>query len=176
MKLGDGVEWAMHCVATLADLPIQGVISNADLAEFHGLAPSYLIKHLKALAKAGILISVSGPKGGFRLAKAPEQITLLEISDALTEQQPFFRCTEIRACFVGSQGACVAGEDGHALKPCEINVAMLRAERAWRSSLQSVTVADIRQQVRANLSPAKLEVAGRWLGERIRFSPERRTS
>ena len=47
------------------------------LAEYHGLSPSYLLKHLKTLAAAGILESVSGPHGGYRLALSADAITLL---------------------------------------------------------------------------------------------------
>ena len=49
MKLGDGVEQALHCVLLLSNLTPTGVLSAAALAEFHGVSPSYLLKHLQAL-------------------------------------------------------------------------------------------------------------------------------
>ena len=70
MKLGDGVEQAIHSVAMLSGLSDGGVLSAAALAEFHGVSTSYLLKHLQALSGAGILDTVPGPKGGYRLAKA----------------------------------------------------------------------------------------------------------
>ena len=64
MKLGDGVEQAIHCVLLLSGLSKEGVLSAAALAEFHGVSTSYLLKHLQTLAGAGLLESVPGPKGG----------------------------------------------------------------------------------------------------------------
>ncbi|RUV32830.1 Rrf2 family transcriptional regulator, partial [Mesorhizobium sp. M1A.T.Ca.IN.004.03.1.1] len=79
MKMGDGVEQAIHSVAMLSGLSEGGVLSAAALAEFHGVSTSYLLKHLQALSGAGILDTVPGPKGGYRLAKAPKEISLLDI-------------------------------------------------------------------------------------------------
>src|ERR1700753_4198013 len=96
MKLSDGVEQAIHCVAVLAGLSADGVLSAAALAEFHGVSTSYLLKHLQALSGAGILETTPGPKGGYRLARAPEKISLLDIVLAVEGASPAFRCSEIR--------------------------------------------------------------------------------
>jgi Rrf2 family protein len=137
MKLGDGVEQAIHSVAMLAGLSRRGVLSAAALAEFHGVSTSYLLKHLQALSSAGILRTVSGPKGGYRLARPPAQISLLDIVLAVEGSEPAFRCNEIRR-----RGPNPPPE--HLLTaPCGINAAMLRAERAYRAELQRVSIADI---------------------------------
>ncbi len=96
MKMSDGVEQAIHSVAMLASLSPDGVLSAAALAEFHGVSTSYLLKHLQSLSGAGILSTVPGPKGGYRLAKEPEGITLLDIVLAVEGPAPAFRCAEIR--------------------------------------------------------------------------------
>src|SRR3954464_4841436 len=96
MKMSDGVEQAIHSVAMMAGLTPDGVLSAAALAEFHGVSTSYLLKHLQALAGAGLLESVPGPKGGYRLAKPADRITLLDIVLAVEGEAPAFRCSEIR--------------------------------------------------------------------------------
>ena len=96
MKLGEGVEQAIHCATMLAALQPGRVLPAAALAEFHGVSPSYLLKHLQALSGAGILDSVPGPNGGYRLAKPADKITLLDIVLAVEGAQPAFRCGEIR--------------------------------------------------------------------------------
>lgn len=137
MKLGDGVEQAIHCVSLLAALPPEGLLSAASLAEYHGVSISYLLKHLQALSGAGIVQTVSGPKGGYRLARPPAEITLLDIVLAVEGPEPAFRCKEIRRngpnplpkrCFKG---------------PCQINAAMLRAEKAYRNELRNVSIANL---------------------------------
>ncbi|MGK7865572.1 RrF2 family transcriptional regulator [Falsiroseomonas sp. E2-1-a4] len=42
---------------------------------------------LQALSRAGILDSTRGPKGGYRLARAPHGITLIDVVDAVTETE-----------------------------------------------------------------------------------------
>jgi Rrf2 family protein len=137
MKLGDGVEQAIHCALLLSGLPPDGVLPATALAEFHGVSVSYLLKHLQALAGAGLLLSVPGPKGGYRLARPPAKISLLDIVLALEGAAPAFRCAEIRR-----RGPDPIAEEFFAM-PCAINAAMLRAERAWRAELQATSVADL---------------------------------
>lgn len=144
MKLGDGVEQAIHCAALLAGLSPAGVLSAAALAEYHGVSTSYLFKHLQALSGAGILETVPGPKGGYRLARAAAAITLLDIVLAVEGAEPAFRCTEIRRRGPRPASARVLKN------PCAINVAMLRAEKAYRAELQRVSIADIVAAVAAH--------------------------
>ncbi|MDM9619156.1 Rrf2 family transcriptional regulator [Rhizobium sp. S96] len=137
MKLGDGVEQAIHSVAMLSGLSEGGVLSAAALAEFHGVSTSYLLKHLQALSGAGILDTVPGPKGGYRLARRPKEITLLDIVLAVEGPAPAFRCNEIR------QRGPNPVSDRLFAKPCNISAAMLRAERVYRAELAKTTVADL---------------------------------
>ncbi|MDG4874830.1 Rrf2 family transcriptional regulator [Mesorhizobium sp. WSM4935] len=137
MKLGDGVEAAIHCAATLASVDGNSTMPGAALAECFGLSPSYLLKHLNQLTAARILDSVPGPAGGYRLARAAEQITLLDIVLAVEGREPAFRCGEIR------QRGPVKIDASAYVKPCGINVAMLKAERAYRAALAEVKLSDI---------------------------------
>src|SRR4029079_19535122 len=123
MKLGDGVEQGIHCTAVLAGLSEGGVLSAAALAEFHGVSTSYLLKHLQALSGAGIVSTVPGPRGGYKLAKPTEDISLLDIVLAVEGPEPAFRCGEIR------QRGPNQLPGRYFTKPCQISAAMLRAER-----------------------------------------------
>lgn len=136
MKLGDGVEQAIHSVTMLSTLSAGGVLPASALAEFHGVSTSYLLKHLQALSGAGIVETMPGPRGGYRLARAVDRITLLDIVLAVEGSQPAFRCNEIR-----QRGPNPL--PGKPAKPCGIATAMLRAERAYRAELKATTIADI---------------------------------
>jgi Rrf2 family protein len=135
MKLGDGVEQAIHCVAFLSGLEPGERLSTSALAEFHGVSPTYLLKHLQSLSSAGILEGQLGPAGGYRLAKPAREISLLNIVLAVEGPEPAFRCAEIRQ----------RGPDPlpPPKSPCGINVAMLRAEKAYREELARVSVAEL---------------------------------
>ncbi|UCI09816.1 RrF2 family transcriptional regulator [Mesorhizobium sp. B1-1-8] len=137
MKLGEGVEAAIHCAATLASVEGNSTMPGAALAEAFGLSPSYLLKHLNQLTAARILESVPGPAGGYRLAQPAERVTLLDIVLAVEGREPAFRCAEIR------QRGPVKIDASAYVKPCGINVAMLKAERAYRAALAEVKLSDI---------------------------------
>ncbi len=144
MKLSDGVEQGIHCVAVLSGLSEGGVLSAAALAEFHGVSTSYLLKHLQALSGAGILETVPGPRGGYRLAKKPEDISLLDIVLAVEGPAPAFRCSEIR------QRGPNPLPQRYFTKPCQVSAAMMRAERAYRAELAATSIADILAELSAD--------------------------
>ncbi|WCK02407.1 RrF2 family transcriptional regulator [Agrobacterium tumefaciens] len=144
MKLGDGVEQAIHSVGMLAGLSEGGVLSAAALAEFHGVSTSYLLKHLQSLSNAGIVATVPGPKGGYRMARTTDKITLLDIVLAVEGPQPAFRCAEIR------QRGPNPLPGRYFTKPCGINAAMLKAEKVYRAELAKTSMADILGDLAAN--------------------------
>ncbi|MCZ7479581.1 Rrf2 family transcriptional regulator [Rhizobium rhizogenes] len=144
MKLGDGVEQAIHSVGMLAGLSEGAVLSAAALAEFHGVSTSYLLKHLQSLSSAGIVATVPGPKGGYRLARATDKITLLDIVLAVEGPQPAFRCAELR------QRGPNPLPGRYFTKPCGINAAMLKAEKVYRAELAKTSIADILGDLAAN--------------------------
>lgn len=154
MKLGDGVEQAIHSVSMLASLPDGGLLSAAALAEFHGVSTSYLLKHLQSLSRAGIVKTVPGPKGGYLLAKPPSKISLLDIVLAVEGPEPAFRCKEIR------QNGPNPLPDARYKPPCQINAAMLRAEQSYRNELRIVTIEQINAQVVADDADGAIAARG----------------
>ncbi|TKT80222.1 Rrf2 family transcriptional regulator [Aquamicrobium sp. LC103] len=153
MKLGEGVEAAIHCATMLANLEEGRTLPASALAEYHGISQSYLLKHLKALVEGRILESVPGPHGGYRLARLPEKITLLDIVLAVEGAAPAFRCTEIRQRGPGKLEAAAY------VKPCGINAAMLRAERAYRAALAETRLSDVIEGYRADADPRAIKFA-----------------
>ena len=53
MRMGEGVEWAIHCCTVLALVPPGMALPGARLAEFHGVPGPYLGKSLQALTRPG---------------------------------------------------------------------------------------------------------------------------
>ena len=153
MKLSEGVEAAIHCAVTLASIEAGATMPGAALAEQFGLSASYLLKHLQALASAGILESVPGPAGGYRLARAPERISLLDIVLAVEGPQPAFRCGEIRR-----NGPVKLPANAY-VKPCGINAAMLRAEKAYRAALATEKLSDIVADFMTDADPRSVAAA-----------------
>src|SRR4051794_6072770 len=137
MRLSDGVEWGVHACTVLASLPPDAALPAAKLAEYHGVPAAYLAKHLQTLARAGVLETTKGPKGGYRLARPPAEITLLEVVEAIDGDEPAFRCTEIR------RRGPLAMPAREYKKQCGIHAAFARADDAWRTELAATTIADL---------------------------------
>ena len=94
--MSDTVEWAVHCCTVLGTLPRDQALPAARLAEFHDVPPAYLAKALQAMTVAGITESRPGPLGGYRLARPPAEVTLLEVVLAVDGDDTAFQCREIR--------------------------------------------------------------------------------
>ncbi|MEQ8819691.1 MAG: SUF system Fe-S cluster assembly regulator [Sumerlaeia bacterium] len=106
-KLTDyGVVLLAHMVADFARGDASEGLSARDLADRSGVPPPTVSKILKALAKGGILASHRGAAGGYRLARAPEAISLAEVVDVLEGPMALTECSEEggRACFL--EDAC----------------------------------------------------------------------
>ena len=78
-KLTDYATAVMTCLASAGD----GVTSAQALAERARLELPTVSKLLKQLAQAGLVASTRGINGGYRLARAPERITIADIVTAM---------------------------------------------------------------------------------------------
>jgi Rrf2 family protein len=149
----------MHCCVVLAVLPDGQTLPAARLAEFHGVPGAYLAKHLQALSQAGVVESVPGRRGGYRLARSAADITLIEIVDAVEGATGSFRCTEIRRQGPSAAPAC------EYRGPCSITVAMRRADEAWRAELARQTLASLLGEQAVSISPVVAGKAAAWMQE-----------
>lgn len=99
-------------------------LSRRRLAEFFDLPEPYLAKLLQQLSTGGILRSVPGVNGGYRLARAAETISALDVVQAVQKDSAAFHCAEIR------RRGPVGLTDEQCTRPCGIAAVMHRAEQA----------------------------------------------
>ncbi|MBL6081414.1 Rrf2 family transcriptional regulator [Belnapia sp. T18] len=83
-------ERAMTAIAIMLDVAFHAgrseAVSAADIAERLGQARRGIEPVLQSLSRAGLLDSIRGPKGGYRLGRPPRDLRLAEIvSTALDE-------------------------------------------------------------------------------------------
>ncbi len=84
MKLTRASSYALHAVAHLAaQKPQDKPVASHHTAQACGLPKRFLLKVLKSLVSARVLVSLKGPNGGYRLARSPSDISLLEILEAV---------------------------------------------------------------------------------------------
>ncbi|MFE7098609.1 RrF2 family transcriptional regulator [Streptomyces erythrochromogenes] len=156
--MSEGVEWALHSCVNLAWSGSDRAVSAARLAAWHDLPAAYLNKQLQALARAGILTSSPGPRGGFRLARPLAAVSLMDVVAAVEGPEEAFRCAEIRR---QGPGAGEPAPDGAAAE-CAIAHAMAQADLAWRKALAAQNLDEIRQRAerQAPEAPRRLRA---WL-------------
>lgn len=109
-----------------------------DIARTFGLPVAYCAKVMSQLARAGIFRSGRGPRGGFKLQRQPEQITLLDIVSVVNGQ-------------VAPKETMDRSEAANPVIQA-MNAAMQRAFELLRQELQRVTVADLVKEQTASAS------------------------
>ena len=121
-----------YALRSLAAMPGDGsYILSKDLARTLGLPGPYLGKVLKALAREGLLDSLRGPHGGYRLARAAQLITVSEVVGILNHVK------SVSACWMG----CVTctSRDGF----CMLQAAWSEAETRMGQLMSRVTIRDL---------------------------------
>ncbi|MGW6441597.1 RrF2 family transcriptional regulator [Lentzea sp. NPDC055074] len=156
--MNQGVEWAMHVLLSLAWVDDDKPVSTAALAASYDLPQAYLHKQLQALARAGLVESLPGARGGFLLARPADEITLMEVVAAIEGPDPAFTCTEIRRNGMGENAPRSAFR-----RTCAVNGAMQRAELQWRQALAGQTIADIKAEAEAH-APSAARIARQAYG------------
>jgi len=85
-------EYALQAVIVLATKRGEGWTSLSEITERIDGPVSYLAKILQDLSRKGILDSQKGLHGGFKLARSPEQVTLLEIVEVIDGTEFLRQC------------------------------------------------------------------------------------
>lgn len=125
MKFTKATDYALHAIAILAKSEGQGNQSLTSLAERFAVSPSYLSKILTNLAKANLVRSTTGVSGGYSLQRPPENISLLDVIEAVEGHASLFECAV------------------HQDKTCSIYQAMLQAENTLKTFLREKSVRDL---------------------------------
>ena len=85
------VEYALRAVVCLAN-HAPDPQTNDELADVTQVPPAYLAKIMLNLKRAGLVHSQRGPNGGFTLTRAPRQVPLLDVVNAVEPMQRFTEC------------------------------------------------------------------------------------
>jgi Rrf2 family protein len=83
MRLTRAASYALNAVAFMALQKHDRPIASHNIASARGIPERFLLKVLKPLVSARVLLSIKGPNGGYRLAKKADDITMLEVLEAV---------------------------------------------------------------------------------------------
>jgi Rrf2 family protein len=122
---------ALRALAWLAAHDGEEAVLGRDLARTLEVPPEYLLKVLATLARRGLLTATRGAKGGYRLARAPARIRLVEAVE------PFEGKRVRPGCLLRPDRPCRASG------ACSAHGAWSGLKDAHRAFLEKTTLADI---------------------------------
>ena len=86
MKLSTRSTYGMRALVELALASGHTPVSASVIARRQQLSVAYLEQLLHRLKKQGVVASIRGPKGGYTLARAPQEITMADVVGILEDQ------------------------------------------------------------------------------------------
>jgi FeS assembly SUF system regulator len=129
IRISKLTDYATVILGALAAEPAR-LQAAAEIAERTHVAAPTVSKLLKQLQRAGLVTSLRGLHGGYRLARPASQISAAAMLDALEGPVALTACS-------GEHSHC--GIEG----TCSVGGAWQRVNRAIRQSLQEITLADL---------------------------------
>jgi Rrf2 family protein len=122
------VEYALRAVVCLASDP-SASRTVEQVAQVTRVSPTYLAKVIQKLVHAGILRSQRGVGGGIALAKPPEELTILEVVNAV---DPIVRIKH-----------CPLGLAAHGVNLCPLHRRVDQALALVEDAFRSTTLAEV---------------------------------
>jgi Rrf2 family protein len=104
MQITRQADYAVRAVLYLSQLGSDRRAATSQIAQEQQIPPSFLAKIVSQLSVAGLLQTSRGARGGVSLARSPEQISLLEVVEAIDGPILLNEC-------VGGNGACIFGDN-----------------------------------------------------------------
>jgi Rrf2 family protein len=144
-KTGYGLIAIMH----LARLPEGELASAREIARQYGIPLALLMKVLKELCTAGYIASVRGARGGYRLARSPEEVNFVGLMEALERPMKLAECLMKNTDDRQTDSVCTL------INKCPIADPVHRIQRRIHDFLTQLTLAEILSDVPAGGSAAK---------------------
>ena len=130
MKLSTRTRYAVRAMIELAQNDSNRPLQLKIIAERQDISIKYLEQLMAVLRTAGFVRSVRGSKGGYVLAKAPDQIKLNEVVHQLEGPVTTVECVE-------DQDSCKRSAD------CAARYLWVQVEQAIEKVLKSITLQDL---------------------------------
>ena len=127
VKISEAAALALHAMTFMASENGK-VRSNKKIASVLTVSEAHLSKVLQRLAKAGLVRSIRGPSGGFTFQKKPEDISLLDIFEAM--EGPY------------SINACLFADPRCRGKGCILDGLLVNLDNAAKNYLAKTTLSE----------------------------------
>lgn len=133
MNITRAADYAVRVMVHLAGLPAGSCVARPDLTRATATPDSFLAKVLQQLVQAGMISSRRGSGGGFRLAVAPESVSLLEVIEAIEGPTQLNTCLE-------------PGPSCERKSWCAAHAVWIEAQSAMQAVLRSASIAKMAER------------------------------
>jgi Rrf2 family protein len=130
MKYSKATDYALHTMLFLVAATPNKPVGVQQLAEQQDVSPTYLSKILTKLVKAGMIESTPGVNGGYRLKRNWENISFLDIIQAIEGSASLFDCSFNHG------------------PECPIQQVVLLAEEKMEEHLRNQTMSELAKKIR----------------------------
>lgn len=131
MRLTRAGEYAVRCLLYLAAKNGEGeVVSRREIASAMDIPDPFMSKIAQQLARAGFIQIVQGATGGYRLLVSPDQLTLLDVVEAMIGEIYLSDC-------LMSSNPCARNQ------ACAVNRVWEKARNQLRNTLREATFGKI---------------------------------
>jgi Rrf2 family protein len=124
-------DYALLALCGLAQEPDGRALNTKIIAERYHIPVELLAKILQQLARKGLVISTSGPTGGYRLARDPSVVSVADVMNAVDGRPALVQC------FKSGRDAC------NQFDTCTIRNPMGLVQRRMAKVLGETTLMDL---------------------------------
>lgn len=138
MLFSTKAEYGVRLMVELGRQPTSGPVSLNSVAEAERLPLSYLEHLVARLRRAGLVTSTRGAHGGYSLAHPAEEITMLEVVEALEGQIAPMECFH-----ESPEGKVLCSHEGDSERACATKLLWTRVQGGVNRALQGTTLAEL---------------------------------
>ena len=134
MKFSTSIEYAVHGLVYLAKEPYGEPVLISGISKAIKVPEAYLRKVFQQLVKSGLVTSQRGARGGFRLAREPNQINLKQVVEGIDGSLSMYSCLKVlRGCSLEL--------------PCPVQKAFEKAQQQMAKVLEATSIKDLLAEI-----------------------------
>lgn len=158
MHIKSGFEQSVYALLLLDMLPEKAVLPGEAISEHLSNSPSYLQKLIRKLVHAGIVTSVTGVKGGFKLSKKSKDIRIYDVYVAIEGNQSMYSSNGVLSSLLRlDKDDC----------ECLLEDIMLEAESNWINTLKQKTISTLAKDLQSGPFDSKVKPIEKWIQEKM---------
>lgn len=139
MKLSTRGRYGLRAVVDIAVHGKGEAVAISSIAERQNISAKFLEQLIAKLKRAGIVTSMRGAQGGYRLAKSPDQISVGEILRVLEGDLNPVDCSEV----TGDAGSCDGGVTCSGAGQCVTKIVWKRISDSINNAVDHLMLSEL---------------------------------